>query len=189
MKLSLSGSKGYHAGRRIRRLPALPFPKYSLSKLYLFPTYQSREEFRSATGAEAPAFSAARPPKYWFDPNARDSLRRNVVYDHVLAVDDGGNPLPDKSGRPMLDPLVLTKDEAATVNIPPSTTNLPGAGVPLVPVPLRALEADEELFFDFGGVVSVKNTKLYPQPVAEGFSAQDRQLLQAMARQLGVPTT
>lgn len=167
-------------------MPALPFPKYSLSKLYLFPTYQSREEFRSATGADAPPFDPRRPPKYWLDPAAASKTARTIIYDRVLAVDDGGKPVAGPDGNPFMEPMALSKADAGSVNIPPSATNVPGADVPLVPVPLRALEPDEQLFFDFGGVVSVKNTKLYPQPAGEGFTAQDRQLLQAIAIKLGV---
>ena len=170
-------------------MPALPYPKYSLDKLYLFPYYQTREDYRRATGQEPPPWDPNRPPKYWFDPNARQSTRRNVVYDHVIATSESGKPLMGPDGKPMLDFLVLPKEEAATVNIPPKdVSNVPGADKPEVPCPLRPLEPGEELFFDFGGIVAVKNTELYPQ-LEVGFTAQDRALLRAIARKLGVQTS
>jgi hypothetical protein len=175
-------------------LPALPYPKYGLENLYLFPYYQTRDAYRAATGQIAPPFNPNRPPKYWFDPKAADSLRRSVVYDPVLGVAANGAPLADNDGKPMLDLLVINKDEAAAVNIPPkgvdpatgtAYSNVPGADVPEVPVPLRPLEPNEELFFDFGGVVAVKNLALFPALEA-GFTSQDRALLQAIAKKLEV---
>lgn len=167
-------------------MPALPYPKYSLSHLYLFPYYQTREDYRRAVGQDPPEWDSNRPPKYWFDPNARQSARRNVVYDLVLATAENGSPLIGPDGKPMLDLLVLSKEEAATVNIPrKDVSNVPGADRPEVPCPLRPLEPDEELFFDFGGVVAVKNRALYGQ-LEVGFNAEDRALLRAIAQKLGI---
>lgn len=167
-------------------MAALPYPKYSLDKLYLFPYYQTREDYRRATGQEPPPWNPNRAPKYWFDPNAAQSQRRSVVYEYALATSETGAPLVGPDGRPMLDVLVLSKDEAATVNIPPKeVTNVPGADRPEVPCPLRPLEPDEELFFDFGGVVAVKNRKLFAE-LDRGFTPEDRALLRAIAEKLGV---
>ena len=71
------------------------------------------------------------------------------------------------------------------MNIPPLGTDVPGAEAPEVPCPLRPLEPDEELFFDFGGVVTVKNVALF-SALETGFTAADRALLKGMARKLGV---
>lgn len=166
-------------------VPALPYPKYSLEKLYLFPYYQTREDYQRATGQEPPPWDPNRAPKHWFDPNAAQSARRSVIYENVLALSDTGSPLVSPDGKPMLDVLVLSKEEAATVNIPPLGTNVPGADRPEIPCPLRALDPDEELFFDFGGVVAVKNRKLFSQ-LETGFTADDRALLRAIAEKLGV---
>ena len=87
----------------------------------------------------------------------------------------------------MLDVLVLTKEEAATVNIPPkgpTVANIAGAGVPEVPPPLRALEPSEELFMPFFGVVAVRNRDF--MPMEPGFNQNDRSLLRAIALKLGV---
>ena len=50
----------------------------------------------------------------------------------IIDLDEFAGP----DGKPWLDALVLDRDEAATVNIPPKgpgTTNTPGAAVPEVP--------------------------------------------------------
>ncbi len=170
-------------------MSALPHPKYSITNLYLFPTYATREAYQAATGQEAPAWNPYRPPKSWFDPKARQSTSRRVVYEYALATDpDTGANTYDEQGKPRLDALVLDRDEAATVNIPPKglgMTNVPGAGVPEVPVPMRALEPNEELFVDFGGIIMVKNRNLYAQ-LDSGFYSTDRELLQKIAQKLGV---
>jgi len=170
-------------------LPALPYPKYSITNLYLFPTYATREDYQKATGQEPPAWNRYRQPKSWFDPNARQSTSRRIVYDYALASDPGnGVPLIDSQGRPQLDALVLDREEAATVNIPPKglgMTNVPGADAPEVPAPLRALEPNEELFQDFAGIIMVKNTDLYPKS-EKGFVEEDRALLKKIAEKLGV---
>lgn len=169
-------------------MSALPLPKYGLQNLYLFPCYQTREEFRAATGSDAPPYNPEHTPKYWFDPKARDRVSRTVVYERVLAIDAGGRAIPGKDGSPMLEPLLLTKDEAATANIPSTVTSEPGTGEAPLPVPLRPLDEDEELFFDLFGIVTVKNKKLFPKLPAQsdGFTQQDRQLLQAIARVVGI---
>jgi len=163
----------------------LPYPVYGLENLHLYRRYQTREDYRNATGVEPPPFDENRQPKYWFDPKAKDSTKRNLVYEFVVATSVGGQALPGPDGKPMLDVLVLRKEDAATVNIPPNGTNIPGADVPEVPAPLRELEAGEELFFQFGGVVAVKNVEMFDS-LKEGFSASERALLQSIARKLGV---
>ena len=170
-------------------MPALPYPKYSITNLYLFPSYGSREDYQKITGQEAPAWNPYRQPKCWFDPKARESVSRRVVYEYALATHaDTGALLLDSAGKPMLDALVLDREEAATVNIPPKglgMTNVPGADAPEVPVPMRRLEPNEELFFDFGNIIMVKNTDLFEQ-LEVGFSGQDRLRLKKIAEKLGV---
>lgn len=168
-------------------MAALPYPKYGVENLYLFRYYQTREAFQLATGEEVPLWDSRRPPKHWRDVAALQSARRNVVYDAVIATAENGRPLVGADGKPVLDLLVLTKTEAATVNIPPAgpgISNVPGAEVPAVPCPLRPLDPNEELFFDFGGVVVVKNLNLYPK-LEVGFTSGDRDLLRAIARRVG----
>ena len=75
--------------------------------------------------------------------------------------------------------------EAATVNIPPDGTNIEGADVYEVGMPLKPLPSGHELFFQFGGLVAVKDVAAFAEQV-EGFTAADRALIQAIAKKLGV---
>ncbi|MBS1825263.1 MAG: hypothetical protein JST93_08070 [Acidobacteria bacterium] len=170
-------------------MAALPQPTYGLANLYLFPVYQTREEYRQKTGQEAPPFDPTKPVKSWCDPSALASSRRKLIYDNVVALADSGRPLAGPDGQPMLEPLMIDRDFAAVVNIPvkdftgqfPET---PTIGVE-IPVPMRALEAGEELFFGFGGVVMVRNREAF-EKVEVGFLHEDRLLLRAIASKLGV---
>ncbi len=169
-------------------MSALPMAKYGLDSLYLFPYYQSQDDYQKATGNAAPAFNPNRQPKYWFDPAAASSVKRTVVYNQTLSVADNGAPLVGTDGKPMLDLLALQKDEASTVNIPPKgpgVANVAGASAPEVQPPLRALEACEQLDFGFGNTVYVHNRN-YPFDNTGVFTFDDRLLLQAIARKLGV---
>lgn len=159
-----------------------------LDTLFLFPYFSTREEYQKATGQAPPPWDPKRPPKYWFDPKAMDSPRRIVIYDSVLAVSENGTLLRDDQNRPAIDTLVLQKEIAATVNIPPkgpNSTNIPGADQPEVQMPLRSLADNEELFFRFGGVVAVRNKETYAFTQV-GFTYQDRLLLQSIAHKLGL---
>lgn len=168
-------------------MAALPIPKYGLEKLYLFPYFQTREQYRLATGQEPPEFDPTRPPQAWFDPQMLHSTKRTVVYENVLAIDEKGRAKRNAEGRPYFESLMILRSEAATVNLLPKlAANEPGSEVPEVPPPLRALDADEELIIDFGGVVMVRNKALNTE-VPVNFSSQDRELLKAIARKLNVP--
>ena len=168
-------------------MPISQKSQYGLEDLYLFPYYQTREAYLIATGHEPPAWDPKSPPKAWEDPKALQAQRRNVIYDFVVSYAKNGSPLVGDDFKPSLDLLVLTKEEAATVNIPPkgpTVSNVPGADVPEIPPPLRALHANEELFMPFPGVVAVRNKDL--QPLEYGFNRNDRALLQDIARKLGI---
>ena len=168
------------------KMPALQKFQYGLEELYLFPYYQTREDYRAKTGHDAPPWNPNRPPKAWEDSKANESARRNVVYDSVVAYAKNGAPLVDANEKPMLDVLVLTKEEAASVNIPPKgpgVSNIAGTEVPEIPPPLRPLEPSEELCMPFFGVVAVRNRDFMPQE--PGFNQNDRSLLKAIALKLG----
>ena len=136
---------------------------------------------------EPPKFDGSRPPKYWFDPAAKDSTRRIVTYDQVIAYYANGSPMAGENGEPLVELMMLNKDEAAGVNIPPKglgIANIPGSDKPEIPPPLRVLRSDEELFFPFPGIVAVRiKGTLEPD---RGFTEDDRALLLAIARKLGV---
>jgi hypothetical protein len=166
-------------------MSALNYPVYSINNLYLFPAYMTRDEYKTATGQEAPVWNTDRAPKYWFDPDAKNATRMSVVYDIVIATNANGVPLIGDDGKPMTDVMVLSKAEAGSVNIPPKGANVTGADATVVPPPLRPLEPGEELFFSLGGVVSVKNIDLFSQ-LDNGFTVKDRKILVAIATKLGI---
>jgi hypothetical protein len=159
---------------------------YSIEELALFPRYQTRVAYeQKSPGSLAPAFNPNRRPKYWEDPNAANSPLRNVTYPFTIAVTDRGMPAVGPDGKPFLETLQLPKMEAATVNIPPDGTNIEGADVYEVGMPLKPLPSGHELFFQFGGLVAVKDVAAFAEQV-EGFTAADRALIQAIAKKLGV---
>ena len=168
-------------------MSALPLPKYELQKLCLFPEFGSREDYRKATGQEAPPWTPGRPLKLWFDPAAADSPKRSIIYDQVLAVSEHGVALHGPDDKPFLEPLVLYKQEAATVNLRPEGAPPPEEELVPVPVPLRALDPEEELDFDWGGIVIVRNKtwKQEEDASGSGFGEKDRALLTAIAKKLG----
>ncbi len=156
-----------------------------LDSLYLFPAYRSRQDFRAATGKDAPAYNPLRPPKMWADPEAAKSPRRSVVYDNALTLGAQGQPLAGPDGRPLFEPLVLNRDEAATVNIWEPGLGIVAPSEPPVPPPFRDLKDNEELFFLFPGVVAVRDPNEKPEDPG-GFTAEDRRVLLAIARRLDV---
>ncbi len=144
----------------------------------------TREDFQKATGIEAPPYDPTRAPKGWFDPTAAASPRRTVVYDPIVATTASGQPLSDAAGKPMLDILLLSREEAATVNIWHDQSGQPVPMLQPVPTPMRPLRETEELFFLSPQVVSVRDTSVEPDNGM--FSAKDRTLLQKIAAKLGV---
>lgn len=163
--------------------------QYGLNTLYLFSVYQTREEYRTAIGKDAPPFDPAKPIKSWFDPKAGENARRKLVYENVLAIADNGAPLVDEKGKPFLEPLLIDREDAAAVNIPvkdftgkiqeqPTSTRE-------VPVPMRALTENEELVLGLMGLVSVRNKAALDEQTT-GFTLHDRAMLQAIAVKLGV---
>ena len=167
-------------------MATLPLQIYGLEKLFLFPVYQNRAQFLKATGADAPAFDTSKPPKYWFDPNAAKTTKRSLMYDNVLATDEKGQAVFGPDGKAFFEALLLFKQEAATVNLPIGDyANEPGTDKPPVPVPMRALEPNEELIQGFGGVILVRNNDI-PDEGPTSFTYQDRETIRAIARKLGV---
>lgn len=160
-----------------------------LSSLYLFPVYQTREEYLAKTGKAAPMFRTDKPVKSWEDPSAATSLKRKIVYDNVLAFTDQGLPLGDAQNKPFFEPMLIDREDAVVVNIPPKDFSgrqqeIPSAGNE-VPVPCRALRMGEELEFSgFGGLVMV--TSEVDRSTPTSFTLEDRALLKKIAAKLGV---
>lgn len=160
---------------------------YGLQTLYLFPIFQTREEYKAVMGIDPPPFNPFKPLKSWFDPKAAENPRRKIVYDNVLALADNGTPLVDLNGQPLLEPLLIDREDAAVVNIP--VKDFSGRiqeQHPIgheVPVPLRPLTENEELVIGLMGLVQVRNKAAIEETA--GFTAGDRALLLAIATKLG----
>lgn len=161
---------------------------FPINDLYLYPFFQTRDEYFQATGQEAPDWDPSRPVKSWFDPEARNSNRRTFLYDNVLMYDRNGMVLSDEKGIPQVEQLALLREEAARVNILPRERMVdygPGSKVAPIPVPMRPLTESEELVFTFGGVVAVRKKNAY-KDIVNAFTVQDRRLLAKIAEKLGV---
>jgi hypothetical protein len=157
------------------------YPVYCVSNLCLFPVYETREEYREATGVEPPPFDSNKPVKLWFDPSALRSTKRKLVYENVAAYAENGAPLIGSDGNPALEPLLIDRQEAGTVNIP-SEREWSNWGID-IPVPMRPLDPGEELYFQYGGIIGVRD----PSGDAGGaFTKSDRALLRAIAAKLGI---
>ena len=165
-------------------------PQYGVDNLYLFPVYQTRDQYRAATGQEPPPFDPTKPEKGWSDPNPPTSGKFVAIYPRVISWDaNGTNANVGPDGKPFFEPLVLPIDWAKSVNIAAkAAANEPGTGVAVIPCPCRALDADEELALGSFGVPVVRNTALWQQATSAptSFLESDRQLLKAIAAKVGV---
>jgi hypothetical protein len=171
-------------------MAALPYPTYGIDKLYLFPYYQTPEAYQKATGKPCPPWNPALRQKHWEDPSAENTGDDFVVYPIVLATDmkATGAALQGPDGQPYTRQMVLPYEAAITVNIPP-VGSLPSdlAVLPPYPCPIRALESNDQLFFEpVMSTAAVKNTDLYVSPLENTFTSADRALLRAIAKKLGV---
>ena len=92
-------------------IPAQPnLECYGIQSLALFVSY-TRDSYLAAFGVQAPAWDPARVTKTWFDTSVFDtsSLAATATY-NIVAVNPGGVW--------SLQPLTMSADEAATVNLP-----------------------------------------------------------------------
>lgn len=160
---------------------------FSIFKLFIFPVFQTREEYKAATGEDAPPWDPNQPIKNWFDPAARTTRSRTMLYDRVLLYDANGMVVPDETGKPTIDKLALLRETAAQVNMLPSERVVdygPGSRMAPIPAPIRELKPNEELFFTFGGAVAVRDKSAFKSEV-NAFTVADRALLQRIADKLG----
>ena len=163
-------------------------PYEPLSVLFLFPVFSTRKEYEERTGKTCPPFDPSRPPKYWEDLSVPDN-KRVVLYERTLAVDEYNNPLTDDHGKPFFEPMVLPRQHAMTVNIPPKEAANEHKYTYEVAVPCRALEGDEELAFQPGvpfriPVVFRPSLTNVDEPMT--WTRGDRELLRKIAAKLGV---
>ncbi len=135
-------------------------------------------------GVELPVFDVSRRPKYWEDPAAAQSAEDYVIYPRVLAIQEFSpyNPAKDENGRPFLQSLILPKEVAATVNIPPEVTQGLKLRAPYGPV---CKEVPEGLELAWGGALSTSVVLVDPKAKstkAIAFTQYHEELLEAIAK-------
>jgi hypothetical protein len=59
----------------------MPQDSYPISDLYLFPVYQTREDYRKRTGKRAPAFDPSKPVRTWEDTGPGPETRTYFGFD------------------------------------------------------------------------------------------------------------
>jgi len=146
----------------------------SYEALSRFPLYQSATEYIEQRGTPPP-WNPRKLVKRWYDADAPHSVRRTVVYsDCVTGLVIGGVP--------EVDTCAFSREEAATVNIPP--VGWAEATLGEVPLPIRPLLPNEELFVDmrFGGVIGVRDKRV---PTDTGLLVEIHALCQRIATKLG----
>ena len=151
-----------------------------IKTMYLRPVYSTRSAYREATGADAPPHDPHRPLQFWEDPAPSRKLGVFALYDHALQKIDG---------RWRIAPLVVPLMWAQRINLPPDEGSLPGGSVSeTIPPPLsRGLTEDEEIVEGpFGVVIRSRSQYVASLEEVDNFTAQDRALLRAIARKLGV---
>ena len=146
-----------------------------MSRIHLFPYYQTREDYTKQTGKPCPEFNPMRQVKHWEDPGALDRTGGNPVISYrVIAIHPATrNIMIDGNGKPYLEDMTITTVEAMSVNIPPQRAGPPDVIDPKtgktynteVRMPVRELHHDEEwVLGGFAGGVSVRPTPAPKQP-------------------------
>jgi len=161
-----------------------------IQNLYVFPVYQTREQYKAATGKDAPPWNPSKPVKSWLDPTPppMSDADGDVRYLMLALGADGKTPAV-KNGAPYLRMTRVAHAEAIAVNIPPKEfydqrIQDPGALSPFasleVPVPCRDLLPDEELKFGWGGLVEVRKKNEVASPTTGTAPATDPELKQLL---------
>lgn len=94
---------------------SLPTPRpqpdavqYGVQELQLFPVF-TRQSFAEKFGQEPPVFDPNRKAKTWFDSSMEGLDPEEMVTYRVVG---------DRGGQPVLRQIAMTRQEAATVNLP-----------------------------------------------------------------------
>ena len=165
-----------------------------------FDIYGSHAEYRALTGKEPPPYDSTRKIKRWADPEALSQDLPEVIYPNNIMLKEGTWIM--RNGSPVLRPLVLPAEEAATVNLPPED---PSGHTSIqvwmeeVPCPFRNLLPGEiivptgaESGFNSGKFLAIRDVARFDAEQAKAaddsgkFTAADRAMLRAVAAKLGV---
>lgn len=164
----------------------------TLSELQKFPVYQTCEA-AAVAGVACPVYDPAKPVKSWVDLNPPPAdFEGNIKYLSICLARDRKTPAV-QSGKPFLCEFTLPAAEAPRLNIPVKNFTGRIQDVPQrhgeVPVPMRALRADEELYFGFGGLPMLRTVDSTPVSGGETPSvdiARLEQLLQTVLAKLDI---
>lgn len=142
----------------------------TLNSHYVFPVYQTCEDFLAKTGSACPPFDATRKVKSWLDPSPPAPDEDGNVSYRMLATAKDGTPLV-QNGKPYQRTVLVPRDEAARVNIPPKDFSGRIQEIKTIgewAVPMRALGADEEFCWGFGALPKI--CKVGASPPGSGSS-------------------
>jgi hypothetical protein len=141
-----------------------------LAEFFRFVEYTSPEEYKKITGMDAPVFDLNKQIKLWFDPAAKGSPRRQVIYDPVIATTANGNWIQTATGEYETEIWVTVRELAGEVNIPPRDFNYTQyPNLTKAPLPLIEGFLDNwEIVASPGIAVPVaRNKKLYAEYLEE----------------------
>lgn len=152
--------------------PGGEYPLSALKPDYVR-SFTNRAGYVAATGKQPPAYSPDAPEKTWDDTRNFQTASQGV--DYTIATLDATNQFP------VAKLITLPAFVARSVNIKPDSGPVPTSSAGTLPVPIRALLANEELMAHEGGVIDVINTDIFdPNPQATMLY-----LLKRIARKLG----
>jgi hypothetical protein len=133
-------------------------------------------------------FDPKKRVKRWADPNPA-GVGINVVYQNALALDEFGNPIRLADGQAALEPMVMTKDEARTLNIPPQEWEVTGT-LPAWPTPLdlkKLGETERIVVQGFSNIAVIRDMAKYEEESKDPSKQLDRieALLKKIAAKVG----
>lgn len=112
---------------------------------HLFDVFQTREDFKAATGQDAPQYDPTKPWKFWFDANPPTADDTGFVTYKVFSYTRNMVRI-DANGNPIFTRVFITPADARNVNIPIKGVGSIDNDNPKgeVPVPIRDLSGDEK---------------------------------------------
>jgi hypothetical protein len=157
---------------------------YGLEEAFIYPYYQTREDYEKATGKPCPPYLDNGRPKYWegtveADADPDLSIRFSVPYT------SRGGVSRSVDGTPRVSFLDLKPEEITRVNIPPKQVgSFPGSTSAVEIQPPMELLPNERLEFQAGiAAAQLRIRRIDKIPTTATMS--ERQLLEAIAKKVG----
>lgn len=163
--------------------------EYPLSALVpsTIEVFTGSEDYQTKTGSAPPPFNALLPLKFWIDKSVKAASNFTLITYTTIHLDPSGQ-------TPIVTPVPIPGFLASSVNIPPDsgTGSNPSDAAGTFLVPSRPLLANEKPIPREGGLIDIVNTDIYdptkPANSGDGFNANDRGLLTAIANRILVGT-